>query len=213
MARKPKKRYSLVQCRIEACQKINKLVEQKSMSVRAAIRELSSQSGVPFDTLRRWYYKDDESKTPKKSWVKSDPTQTVDNSAKARAKVAKKVVDNIVKSLESDRSESQREHLRKTAVSQADDLGALKLGEELYEMFLTQTAKVDEIVDSNNELETPVDQSKFINELLRMARNAGWEEPEGKGCHQCTCPDRTCENHKEKPKKQVEGKVKAKGEK
>jgi hypothetical protein len=212
------KRASLDQCRIEACQKIDEIVKEREVNKREAMRQLAGETGVPYGTLNYWYYRDDASKKD----LKVPVPQTVENSQKVRVKVARKIIDNMAKALDKERSEAQRETLKATAQEQAQELGDAVLAEELYEMFLKKIAELNKIILANTELDDPMDASKVIDQLLRMARNSGWEEynpPEGL-CEKCkikdrqiTCPNRTCENNVQKKKKQVKGKAKAKGEK
>lgn len=215
---------SLVQCRIEACKAIDDLVDahkddEKPLSVRKAMLQLASETGVPFGTLERWYYADDESR---KSTLKTEGTQGTESSAKTKAKVVNRIVKNINKALDKDEEDALAAAAnRDGAMALASELGDVVVAEELYELYLKQVAKVDEIINANKELSDPIRADSIISQLLRMARNAGWEEPvveevESNTCNKCvvkSCPNRTCENHKPKKKKQVKGKVKAKGEK
>ncbi|MEE9122014.1 MAG: hypothetical protein V3U56_12120 [Syntrophobacteria bacterium] len=212
------KKHSLVQCRIEACQKVDEIVKEKEVSIREAMRELAGSQGVPFNTLRHWYYKDDESN---KSGLKVQPPQVHKSTAKVKAKVINKIVDNIAKARKKEEEDAMSTSHGQAARELADGLGGAVLAEELYELFLKAVSKVDEIIKANKELEDPMQPHKVIEQILRIARNSGWEEykpPEGL-CEKCkikdrkvTCPNRTCENNVPK-KKQVKGKAKAKGEK
>lgn len=198
---KERKKYSLVQCRIEACQKIDELAEKEKISKNKAMKLLAQQTGVSFNTLEWWYYSDPESG---KSSVVSQGTQTVDNSNKVRTKVAKKALQNLVKSVDEQRSDSQRETLRATADEQLSEAGTVIVAEELYELFRDSTSKVDQLITANSELEDPINAEKLYVEILRLARNAGWEEPkcacDGAYCERCEitvgkCPNRMCKNY------------------
>ncbi len=211
-------KHSLVQCRIEACQKVDEIVEANDCSIKEAMRELAGTQGVPFGTLNYWYYMDDESN---KGDLKVQVPQVPKSTAKVKAKVINKIVDNIAKARIKDEEDAMSSAQGQAAKELADGLGGAVLAEELYELFLKAVSKVDEIIKANKELEDPMQPHKVIEQILRIARNSGWEEykpPEGL-CEKCkikdrkvTCPNRTCENNVPK-KKQVKGKAKAKGEK
>jgi hypothetical protein len=212
---------SLVQCRIEACSDIDKIVEEKEVTIKDAMRILAGLTGVPFGTLNHWYYMDDESKANPKTQVSQPPKVT----AKTKSKVAAKIVENINKALDKDEDDAMATSQGKAAKELADQLGGAVLAEELYELFLNSVSKMDEIIKANKELTEPVGSDKIIDQLLRLARNVGWTEPvveevEKCDCNTCNkcivtrCPNRACENYiGPVKKKKVKGKVKAKGEK
>ena len=184
------KKHSLVQCRIEACQKVDEIVKEKDCSIRDAMRELAGSQGVPFGTLKYWYYRDDESN---KSGGKVQPPEVPKSTAKVKAKVINKIVDNIAKARIKDEEDVLAAQAnRDGAHTLANDLGSAVLAEELYEMFLKAISKVDQLIKTNNELNDPVDSDKLVTTLLRMARNAGWKEPEPKLVKYCS--NRTCDN-------------------
>jgi len=54
-------------CKIEACAQIDRRREE--MGLRAALRHLSRESGIPYGTLKRWYYPDS---VPKNGNTKKD---------------------------------------------------------------------------------------------------------------------------------------------
>jgi hypothetical protein len=199
-------KHSLVQCRIEANQKVDQIVADKECSIREAMRELATSQGVPFDTLRHWYYKDSESKT---DGVKVHPTQLPKSTAKDKAKVAAKIVKNINKALDQDEEDAMTTSHGQAARELADDLGGIVLADELYELFLAKILGVDDVIKANKELAEPMNSEKVIDQLLRLARNAGWTEPvveeiESSTCDKCrvsSCPNRMCKNHK--PKEEV----------
>lgn len=206
---------SLVQCRIEACQMVDQLVEEREVSVNKAMKYLAGETGVPFDTLKRWYYKDDESR------VKTDPKQGAKNTTKAKAKVAAKIVKNISKAMKQDEEDALAAQAnRDGAHALAGELGGAILAEELYDLFLKKVYELDDIISANKELEDPMDRSKIEDQLLRMLRNIDWT-PHDNFCPICSatrgltnkksrtvtykvsCSDRTCNNHVEKEKKKV----------
>jgi hypothetical protein len=209
---------SLVQCRIEACSDIDRIVEQAEVSINEAMKILAGRSGVPYGTLNHWYYMDDESKNDPKTQVTQPPKTT----AKTKSKVAAKIVENINKALDKDEEDAMSTSQGKAAKELADQLGGAVLAEELYDLFLNSISKVDEIIKTNGELAEPINGDKIVDQLLRLARNAGWTEPvvveiESNTCDKCkvsSCPNRTCLNYiGPVKKKKVKGKVKAKGEK
>jgi len=210
---------SLVQCRIEACGDIDRSAEQKEITIKDAMKILAGRSGVPFGTLNHWYYMDDESKTDPKTQVSQPPKTT----AKTKSKVAAKIVENINKALDKEESDAMSTPQGKAAKELADGLGGAVLAEEMYELFLKSINRVDEIIKANKELVDPMHSDKVTDQLLRLARNAGWTEPvveepaESNTCNKCkvsSCPNRTCLNYRGPvKKKRVKGKAKAKGEK
>jgi len=220
-------KHSLVQCRIEACQKVDEIVKAKDCTIKDVMRELAGAQGVPFGTLKFWYYMDDESN---KAGLKVQPPQVPKSTAKVKAKVINKIVDNIAKAQAKEEESAMSTAHGQAAKELADGLGGKVVAEELYELFLKKVADVDNVITANKELKEPMDTDKVVSQLLRMARNAGWEleevavieEPEptseGAYCGKCDivvkgCANRTCEFHKPKKKKKVKTKVKAKGEK
>jgi hypothetical protein len=220
---------SLVQCRIEACGDIDRIVEQKEVSINEAMRILAGRSGVPYGTLNHWYYMDDESKSDPKTQVTQPPKTT----AKTKSKVAAKIVENINKALDKEEEDAMSTSQGKAAKELANQLGGAVLAEELYELFLNSVNKLDEIIKANKELAEPMSTDKITDQLLRLARNSGWTEPvveelpptsEGAYCGKCDivvkgCANRTCEFHKPTKKVKVKAKLplrlpkKAKGEK
>jgi hypothetical protein len=211
---------SLVQCRIEACQTIDEIVEKDEVSIRQACRMLAGESGVPFDTLRRWYYLDEKS-----SGVRVDTSQVPQNTQETKSKVAKKIVENINKALDNEEENAMSTPQGQAAKELANDLGGAVLAEELYDLFLKKIDEVSKVITANKELTEPMNADAVVTQLLRLARNAGWAEPVVEepeipkpywGCGKCkvtvkSCPDRTCTNYVEKKKKKVKGKLKAKG--
>jgi hypothetical protein len=206
---------SLVQCRIEAVQKIDEIVESEDVSIRKAMKMLAGASGVPFDTLRYWYYRDDESSI---SGGKTPPTQDPKKTVENKAAVAAKIVKNINKALDQDEEDAMSSSQGKAAKELADKLGNKVVKEELYELFLRKIAEVDSVIKANKELELPMDTDNLTIQLLRLARNAGWtepvvEEPEKCDCNTCnkcfvtSCPNRACDNHVPKGKKKVKAKL------
>ena len=185
--------------------------------VKDAMLQLAGEEGVPYGTLKYWYYRDDQSS---KSGGKVPPQQDPKNTTKAKAKVAAKIVENLNKALDKEEEDALAANAnREGAQALANELGGAVLAGELYELFLKKTTELDRIIRANSELDDPMDAIKVIEQLLRMARNVGWEEykPPAGLCEKCriekvTCPNRTCENNVPK-KKQVKGKAKAKGEK
>ena len=213
------KKASLVQCRIEACQTIDEMAKAKDLTIKDAMLQLAGEEGVPYGTLKYWYYRDDQSS---KSGGKVPPQQDPKNTTKAKAKVAAKIVKNFAKAIKKDEEDALAANAnREGAQALANELGGAVLAEELYELFLKAVSKVDEIIKANKELEDPINSDDMVETILRQARNLGWVEPvieevlESNTCDKCVvsrCPNRMCKNHVEKPKKQVKGKVKAKGE-
>jgi hypothetical protein len=207
---------SLVQCRIEACSDIDRIVEQTEVSIVEAMKILAGRSGVPYGTLNRWYYMDEESKNDPKTEVAQPPKTTT----KTKSKVAAKIVENINKALDKEEEDAMSTSHGKAAKELANSLGGAVLAEELYELFLKSVSKLDEIIKANKELAEPMSTDKVTDQLLRLARNVGWTEPvveEPKvqdttsKCTKCiikSCPNKMCDNHVEKKKKKV--KVKAK---
>jgi hypothetical protein len=206
---------SLVQCRIEAKQKIDEIAETKEVNKREAMRMLAGDTGVPFETLKYWYYRDDESRGGE-----VPPPQPSKKTAKSKAKIAARIVSNIAKSQKKEADEAMAQANRDGAKALADELGGAILAEELYELFLKNVSKIDEIIAANKELADPMEPSKVIDQLLRMARNIGWiegvvahlnpviepeeVEVESNTCNKCvviSCPNRMCENHKPKKRK------------
>jgi N6-adenosine-specific RNA methylase IME4 len=55
------------QCKIDAKSQVDHLVKAKGMKKKQAIRELSKESGIPINTLKRWYWPSQE------NGVKNDP--------------------------------------------------------------------------------------------------------------------------------------------
>jgi len=207
-------KHSLVQCRIEACQKVDEIVKAKDCSIMDAMRELAESQGVPFGTLNYWYYRDDESN---KSHGKVQVPQVPKSTTKDKAKVAAKIVKNINKALDQDEEDAMSTAHGKAAKELADDLGGAVVAEELYELFLARILEVDNVIKANTELTEPMNAENVVSQLLRLARNAGWTEPEveelqptseGAYCGKCDivvkgCANRTCEFHKPKKKKKV----------
>jgi hypothetical protein len=180
---------ALVQCRIEARQKIDEYVEKREITKKQAMEDLAGETGVPFSTLRHWYYTDEESKS-----TNIHTRQTTDNSGKTRARVAKKIIKNLSKAAKLD-----SEDIRDVAIQQATELGAGHLGPEIYEMFRAALSRVEEIISANETVESPNNPEVFYQDLLRVARNAGWTEEE-QYCSKCEivvtkCPNRMCENY------------------
>ena len=212
------KKHSLVQCRIEACQKIDEIVKEQEVSKKKAMKLLAGETGVPFGTLNYWYYRDDESN--KSGDGKVQVTQPSKNTVESKSKVAAKIVKNINKALDKEEAEALADSsVMKAAKELADGLGGAVLKEELFELFLRAINKVDEIIAANQKLDDPINSDGMVDTILRQARNLGWKEPDilkSNTCNKCkvsSCPNRMCKNHVEKPKKKVTGKVKAKGEK
>lgn len=208
---------SLVQCRIEACNKIDEIKDRDESSVQAAMKLLAGEEGIPLGTLKYWYYMDEESR--KSKVLEVQPPKVPGKTAKSKAKVINKIVDNISKAQAKDEEDALAAQAnRDGAMSLADELGGAIVAEELYDLFLKKAYEVDRVIEANKELEAPMDASKVIDQLLRMARNAGWKEDE-QFCPSCeyeqgktnkttrtvtykvSCSDRTCENHVEKQKK------------
>lgn len=203
------------QCKLDACAQIKNFAETKDMGIRKAMKHLAGESGIPYGTLKRWYY--DE----KESVPKNGNTQNPGNTTKAKAKVAAKIVKNISKAIKKDEEDALAAQAnRDGAKALAKELGGAILAEELYDLYLKKVYELDEIIEANKELEDPMDASKVIDQLLRMARNVGWVELEG-FCERCTferglsnkktrtvtykvaCSNRTCENHVEKEKRKT----------
>ena len=162
------------QCKIDARAQIERRKEEVG-EAKKAMMELAGESGIPFGTLNRWYYqKDDEGPYPI-----DGVSQTSKNSAKVKAKVINKIVENITM--------ATPQGNREGAQALADELGGAVLAEELYELFLKKTTELDRIIRANSELDDPMDASKVIEQLLRMARNVGWEEykPPAGLCEKC----------------------------
>jgi hypothetical protein len=201
---------------------VDEIVKTKECSIVDAMRELSGETGVPFNTLKHWYYKDDESN---KSGVKVHPPQVPKSTAKVKAKVINKIVDNIAKARERDEEAAMSTAQGQAATELAKGLGGVVLAEELYELYLSKIEEVSKVISANRELTEPMNVDAVITQLLRLARNAGWtepvvEEPEiqdtTKKCTKCvvkSCPNKMCDNYVEKKKKKVKAKLKAKGEK
>jgi hypothetical protein len=194
---------------------IDDIAKEQDVSVRKAMKYLAGDTGVPYGTLKYWYYRDDESSR------KTPPTQTPEKTNKAKAKVAAKIVKNISKAMKQDEEDAlAAQGNRDGAKALADELGGAILAEELYDLFLKKVYELDEIVAASKELEDPIDQSKIIDQALRIARNVGWQEYKD-FCLKCTftrglsnkksrtvtykvaCSNRTCDNHIEKEKKKV----------
>jgi hypothetical protein len=212
-------KHSLVQCRIEACQKVDEIVKDKDCSVREAMRELAGAQGVPYGTLNYWYYADDESKSGD---LKVQVTQVPKSTAKVKAKVINKIVDNIAKARIKDEEGAMATAHGQAATELAADLGGAVMAEELYDLFLKKIEEVSKVITANKELKEPMNADAVVTQLLRLARNAGWtdpvvEEPEVqdttskcKRCKVVSCPNKMCDNHKPKKKKKV--KVNAKND-
>jgi transposase-like protein len=209
MAGRQSDKQSLVQCRIEACQTIDEIAKRLDVPLAEAMRQLAGDTGVPFNTLKFWYYRDDESS------MNTPPPQVPKTTAKTKSKVAAKIVDNINKALDKDEDDAMATSQGKAAKELADGLGGAVLAEELYELFLNSVSKMDEIIKANKELAEPVGSDKIIDQLLRLSRNIGWTEPvveeiESNTCNKCkvsSCSNRTCDNYRGPVKKK---KVKAK---
>ena len=208
MAIKQVKKNSMVQCRIEACTLIDEMVAasketDEPLSVRKVMMTMAKESGIPFNTLDHWYYKDKESS------VKSHVTQDTDKATKT--KVARKIIKNIANAIKKEEDEVGAKALRDAATDLADDLGGAILKEELYELFLKAIGKVDEVITASKNLDDPISPDAVVDQLLRQARNAGWVEPvveevESNTCDKCvvsSCPNRLCDNYVDKPKKKV----------
>jgi hypothetical protein len=181
------------QCKIDACAQIEKR-KQEVGGLRKALRELATESDIPYDTLKRWYYKNDDE-------VLSSVTteQPPKNTTQSKVKVARKIFSNLKKVLDADLPDSTRESIEATVDQQRQEVGNLVVAEELYEKFFSQVTTLDEYIRINIKMDNPVDPDKIVSQLLRMARNAGWQEPKPPAdlCEKCkvTCPDRTCENN------------------
>jgi len=214
-------KHSLVQCRIEACQKVDEIVKRDDCSIKEAMRLLSGETGVPAATLNFWYYNDPESN---KGDMKVHVPEVPKSTAKTKAKVINKIVDNIAKAqAKEEESAASGDGLFDAAHELAGSLGGAVVSEELYELFLKRIAEVDKVIKANDQLEEPMSMHSVIDQLLRLARNAGWkepvvEEPEKCDCNTCNkcvvtaCPNRACDNHV--PKKKVKTtKPKKKGKK
>ena len=88
------------------------------------------------------------------------------------------------------------------------------VAEELYELFLKRIDEVSKVIAANQGLSEPMNMDAVITQLLRMARNAGWKEPEPKLVKYCS--NRTCENFvskSDRKKARAAIKQKAKGNK
>jgi hypothetical protein len=197
---------ALVQCRIEACQTIDELVafhkdDEKPLSVRAAMMQIAEdEGGVPYNTLKRWYYKDDESKVGSKL---TQP-QAAEKAAKTKARVASKIVKNINKALDKEEEDAQAYWQRKAAGELAEELGGAVLAEEMYELFLKIVKEMDEFVRANKEIGFPVSINWIKQQLARMARNSAVAEENIEGVTSGElakdvefiryCSNRTCEN-------------------
>jgi hypothetical protein len=179
------------------------------------MRELAGSQGVPFGTLNFWYYRDNESS--KGADGKVQVPQVPKSTAKDKAKVAAKIVKNINKALDQDEDNVMSTAHGKAARDLANDLGGGVVAEELYELFLKKITEVDEVMKANKELTEPMSVDKVVDQLLRLARNAGWTEPvveesvvqdTTSKCTKCvvkSCSNRMCDNHKPKKKKKVTG--------
>jgi predicted transcriptional regulator len=200
------KKASLVQCRIEACQTIDQIAKLKDLTIKDAMMQLAGEEGVPYTTLKFWYYRDSESK---KSGSKVTPPQLPRSTPQTKAKVAARIVKNFAKAIKKEEEDALAAQAnRDGAHALAQEMGGAFLAEELYELFLKKMTELDEIVSANKELSEPMDSTKVIDQLLRAARNSGWEEPvveevESNTCNKCkvtSCPNRACDNHKPKKK-------------
>jgi hypothetical protein len=209
---------SLVQCRIEACGDIDRIVEQTEVSIMEAMRILAGRSGVPYGTLNHWYYMDEESKNDPKTQVMQPPKTT----EKTKSKVAAKIVENINKALDKEEEDVMSTSQGQAARELADGLGGAVMAEELYDLFLKKIEEVSKVITANKELKEPMNMNAVVTQLLRLARNSGWVEPvvvepekcDCNTCNKCVvthCSNRTCDNYVEKKKKKVKGKLKAKG--
>jgi hypothetical protein len=201
------KKHSLVQCRIEACQKVDEIVERDDCSIKEAMRTLSGETGVPAATLNFWYYNDPESN---KGDMKVHVPEVPKSTAKTKAKVINKIVDNIAKAqAKEEEAAASGDSLFDAAHELAGTLSGAVLAEELYELFLKRIAEVDKVIKANDQLEEPMRMDNVVDQLLRLARNAGWtepvvEEPESNTCDKCkvtSCPNKLCKNNKPKKKK------------
>lgn len=187
------------QCKIDACAQIEKR-KQEVGGLRKALRELAAESDIPYDTLKRWYYKNDDE-------VLSSVTteQPAKNTTQSKVKVARKIFSNLKKVLDADLPDSTRESIEANVDQQRQEVGNLVVAEELYEKLFSQVTTLDEYIRINIKMDNPVDPDKIVSQLLRMARNAGWQEPKPPVdlCEKCkvTCPDRTCENNVSKGNK------------
>jgi len=209
-------KHSLVQCRIEANQKVDAIVEDKGCTIKDAMRQLAGEEGVPFGTLNFWYYRDSES--GKSADGKVQVPQVPKSTAKVKAKVINKIVDNIAKARIKDEEDAMSSAQGKAAQELADDLGGKVVAEELYELYLKKIDEVGKVITANSELSEPMNADNVISQLLRLARNAGWtepvvEEPEIQDttskCKRCvvkSCPNKMCDNHVEKKKEGKNGK-------
>jgi hypothetical protein len=207
-------RHSLVQCRIEACQKIDAIVEDRECTVKDAMEELAGAQGVPFGTLKFWYYMDSESN---KAGLKVQPQQVPRSTAKVKAKVINKIVENIAKARIKDEEDAMSSAQGQAAKELADGLGGAVVAEELYDLFLKRIDEVGKVITANKELTEPMNTDKVVTQLLRLARNAGWTEPvveepvvqdttsKCKRCKVVSCPNKMCDNHKPKKRKKVKG--------
>jgi hypothetical protein len=196
---------------------VDEIAKNDEVSIKEAMRTLSGATGVPAATLNFWYYNDPESN---KGDMKVHVPEVPKSTAKVKAKVINKIVENIAKAQAKDEEDAMSTAQGKAAKELANQLGGAVLAEELYELLLNSVSKLDEIIKANKELAEPMSTDKIIDQLLRLARNAGWTEPvveepkvqdtTGK-CTKCvvkSCPNKMCDNHVEKKKKKV--KVKAK---
>jgi hypothetical protein len=116
------------------------------------MRELAGSQGVPFGTLKYWYYRDDESN---KAGGKVQPPQVPKSTPEVKAKVAAKIVRNFARAIKKDEDDALAAQAnRDGAHALANDLGSAVLAEELYEMFLKAISKVDQLIKTNNELKS-----------------------------------------------------------
>jgi hypothetical protein len=150
--------------------------------------------------------------------VKVHPPEVPKSTAKVKAKVINKIVENIAKAREKDEEAVMATAQGQAAKELADGLGGNVLAEELYELYLKKIDEVSKVITANKELTEPMNMHRVVDQLLRLARNAGWtepvvEEPEKCDCNTCnkcfvtSCPNRACDNHVPKGKKKVKAKL------
>jgi hypothetical protein len=209
------------QCKIDARAQIEKRKEEVG-EAKKAMTELAGESGIPYYTLKRWYYKEND-EDPR---VMRDPRQTPENIAKRRAKVAVKIVKNIAKAIKKEEEEAQAYWQRKAAGELAEELGGAVLAEEMYELFLKIVKEMDEFVRANKEIGFPVSINWIKQQFARMARNSDVAEEDVEGVTSGElakdvefikyCSNRTCENFvskSDRKKARAAIKQKAKGNK
>lgn len=63
-------------CRVNFCQTVKHMTVVKKLKLKTALQKLSSESGIPVSTLKKWFYSDIEEKSTKNGTFTEDIENT-----------------------------------------------------------------------------------------------------------------------------------------